>query len=178
MKKPQRRGVRALPLVTFTVIPFLASGCAGGQGPRSTDSIRIILGHGAAPGNPRSNAALEFEKLVERKSAGAIDVQILGQESVGSDTEMMVSVASDSLDMTVNSQGPFASYVPEAALIGLPVLFENSRHAYAVLDGAGEEDLRKAAKEMGFHLLGFWDNGMRDITNSKHPVNVPRTSPV
>src|SRR5699024_11386171 len=56
-------------------------------------------------------------------------------ESVGSDSEMMVSVASGTLDMSINSQGPFSSYVPEASLIGLPFLFENAQHAYQVLDG-------------------------------------------
>lgn len=152
----------------------LLAGCAGGAGPRNTDSIRIILGHGAAPGNPRSNAALLFEELVEEKSDDAIDIQILGQETVGSDSEMMISVASGTLDMTINSQGPFATYVPEAALIGLPFLFENSQHAYAVIDSKEISGyLAEKAEERGFHLLGFWDNGMRDLTNSKHPIETP-----
>lgn len=152
---------------------LLTAGCAGGGGARGGDQIRVILGHGAAPGNPRSDAALEFEKLVESASGGTIDVQILGQEAVGSDTAMMVSVASGSLDMTVNSQGPFATYVPEAALIGLPFLFENSEHAYSVVDGEVSQQLTGKAAEKGFHVLGFWDNGTRDITNSERPINSP-----
>lgn len=160
--------------ITAAAVTALLAGCAGGAGPRNTDSIRIILGHGAAPGNPRSNAALLFEKLVEEKSDDAIDIQILGQETVGSDSEMMISVASGTLDMTINSQGPFATYVPEAALIGLPFLFENSQHAYAVIDSKEISGyLAEKAEERGFHLLGFWDNGMRDLTNSKHPIETP-----
>ncbi len=148
--------------------------CAGGNGPRATSSIRLILGHGAAPGNPRSDAALKFEELVEAKSGNTIDVQILGQESVGSDSQMMISVAAGTLDMSINSQGPFASYVPESALIGLPFLFENSQHAYAVVDSPQvAEHLTRKAQEKGFHVLGYWDNGLRDITNSKHPINTP-----
>lgn len=149
----------------------MVTGCAGGSGPRQTDSVRIILGHGAAPGNPRSNAALLFEQLVEEKSNNTIDIQILGQESVGSDSEMMVSVASGTLDMTINSQGPFASYVPEAALIGLPFLFESSEHAYSVVDADVQQYLAAKAEEKGFHVLGFWDNGMRDLTNNERPIN-------
>lgn len=149
----------------------LLVGCAGGSGPRQTDSIRIILGHGAAPGNPRSNAALLFEELVEEKSNNTIDVQIMGQETVGSDSEMMVSVASGTLDMTINSQGPFASYVPEASLIGLPFLFENADHAYAVVDAEVQDHLAELAEEKGFHVLAFWDNGMRDLTNNERPIN-------
>ncbi|MDC4233338.1 TRAP transporter substrate-binding protein [Actinomyces sp. B33] len=152
----------------------LLAGCAGGAGPRATDSIRIILGHGAAPGNPRSEAALKFEELVEAKSNHTIDVQILGQEAVGSDSEMMVSVSSGTLDMSINSQGPFATYVPEAALIGLPFLFENSEHAYSIVDDDEIHNyLAEEAEPAGFHVLGFWDNGLRDITNSKREINTP-----
>lgn len=155
-------------------VAALLSGCAGGSGPRKTDSIRIILGHGAAPGNPRSEAALKFEELVEEKSDHTIDIQILGQETVGSDTEMMVSVAAGTLDMTINSQGPFATYVPEGALIGLPFLFENSQHAYSVVDSEAIEGfLAKEAESSGFHVLGFWDNGMRDLSNSKRAIETP-----
>jgi tripartite ATP-independent transporter DctP family solute receptor len=149
------------------------SACAGGDGPRNTDSVRIILGHGAAPGNPRSEGALAFQRLVAEKSDGVVEIQILGQESVGSDTEMMVSVAAGTLDMSINSQGPFASYVPEAALIGLPFLFETAAHAYQVLDGPIQDSIAALAEEKGFHVLGFWDNGMRDISNSVRPIEVP-----
>lgn len=161
-------------IAAAVAVAALLAGCAGGSGPRHTDAIRIILGHGAAPGNPRSNAALLFEQLVEEKSNNTIDIQILGQETVGSDSEMMVSVAAGTLDMTINSQGPFATYVPEAALIGLPFLFESSEHAYSVIDDESIEGyLADQAEEHGFHLLGFWDNGMRDLTNSKREINSP-----
>ena len=171
MFRPRRFGAS---IGVLAACAALLVGCAGGNGPRHTDSIRIILGHGAAPGNPRSNAALLFEELVEQASDGGIDIQILGQETVGSDTEMMVSVAAGTLDMTINSQGPFATYVPEAALIGLPFLFENSEHAYRVVDDPQIHDyLAEKAEAKGFHLLGFWDNGMRDISNSKHEINTP-----
>src|SRR5690606_22448824 len=85
----------------------------------------------------------------------------------------MVSVAAGTLDMSINSQGPFSSYVPESSLIGLPFLFESSAHAYQVLDGEIQDSIAALAEEKGFHVLGFWDNGMRDITNSVRPIETP-----
>lgn len=170
-----RRPSKLLRMTVAAMATVLALGaCAGGDGPRNTDSKRLTLGHGAAPGNPRSDGALEFERLVEEKSNGAIDVQILGQETIGSDTQMMVSVAAGTLDMTINSQGPFAAYVPESSLIGLPFLFEDSEHAYTVIDDQEVLGfLAEKSSEKGFHLLGLWDNGMRDITNNQRPINSP-----
>lgn len=168
---PRRRVLHAL--AASAVGAATLGACAGGNGPRPTSSVRVILGHGAAPGNPRSEGALAFQRLVAEQSNGEIEIQILGQESVGSDAEMMVSVAAGTLDMTINSQGPFSSYVPEAALVGLPFLFESSAHAYEVLDGPIDSAIAEKADALGFHVLGFWDNGMRDITNSKRPIEVP-----
>src|SRR5699024_1778869 len=95
---------------------FGLSACAGGDGPRRTDSGRIRRGRGAAPGNPRSGGAVACQRLVAEKADGEREVQILGQESVGGDSEMMGSVASGTLGMALHSQGPFSSYVPEASL--------------------------------------------------------------
>lgn len=174
-RRPSRRSLlRGLGLAGAAGLGTAGLGaCAGGDGPRRTDSVRIILGHGAAPGNPRSEGALAFQRLVAEGSDGEVEIQILGQESVGSDTEMMVSVAAGTLDMSINSQGPFSSYVPEAALIGLPFLFESSEHAYRVLDGEIQQTIAARAQEVGFELLGLWDNGLRDITNSVQPIEAP-----
>lgn len=163
----------AIASISALALTACAGGGTSGGSSGGSESVRIILGHGAAPGNPRSDAAIEFEKLVEEKSGGTVDIQIVGQESVGSDSEMMTSVAAGTLDMTINSQGPFSTVVPEAALIGLPFLFESSEHAYAIIDSDIMDEISTNAEAKGLHVLGYWDNGMRDITNSKRPINSP-----
>lgn len=56
-----RRPSKLLRMTVAAMATVLALGaCAGGDGPRNTDSKRLTLGHGAAPGNPRSEGALEF----------------------------------------------------------------------------------------------------------------------
>lgn len=137
------------------------------------DSRRLLLGHGAAPGNPRSLAAEHFSERVAEKTDGRLEIQVLGSESLGSDSEMLLSVASGTLDMSVNSQGPFSSIVPEVNLVGLPFLFENSEHAYEVLDGEVGDILAEKAEDRGYHVLAWWDNGTRHITNSVRPIESP-----
>ena len=67
------RGTRRRDLLGGLALAGLAgtalTGCAGGDGPRRTDSVRIILGHGAAPGNPRSEGALAFQRPASAKDA-------------------------------------------------------------------------------------------------------------
>lgn len=75
--------------------------------------------------------------------------------------------------MTINSQGPLSPVVPEANLVGLPFLFESSEHAYDVIDGEVGDYLAVRAQERGYHVLAWWDNGIRDITNGVRPIEEP-----
>lgn len=141
--------------------------------PTVEDSRRLLLGHGAEPGNPRSEAATFFSERVAEETDDRIEIQVFGQESLGSDSDMMVSVASGTVDMSVNSQGAFSPTMPEVNLVGLPFLFENSSHAYEVVDGEAGDYLAEIAEERGYHVLSWWDNGIRDITNSTRPIEDP-----
>ncbi|WP_309131541.1 TRAP transporter substrate-binding protein [Brevibacterium sp.] len=168
---------RRLPvrsLIAASAVALLAvTGCAGPRSAGTDGMVELTLGHGAAPGNPRTLGAEEFKQIVESESGGKMKIQILGQETVGSDPEMLTSVQNGALDLSINSQGPFASYVPEIQLVGLPFLFESSEHAYSVIDSGILDGFTDDAESKGLVVLNYWDNGMREITNSKHPINVP-----
>jgi tripartite ATP-independent transporter DctP family solute receptor len=63
--------------------------------------------------------------------------------------------------------------VPELAAFGLPFLFADSQAAYRVIDGAMGQEIARKLEAVGLVSLGWWDNGIRHITNSKRPINRP-----
>jgi tripartite ATP-independent transporter DctP family solute receptor len=140
---------------------------------RSWAQTTLTLGHGAAPGNPRSVAAEEFAKLVSEKTGGEVTVNIAGSEQLGNDVAMLTSLRTGALDITANSQGAASGLVPEIAALGLPFMFEDADAAFAVLDGPIGEELAGKFQELGIITLGWWDNGIRHITNSKQPIEEP-----
>jgi tripartite ATP-independent transporter DctP family solute receptor len=133
----------------------------------------LTLGHGAAPGNPRSVAAEAFAKLVGEKTEGRVTVNIAGSEQLGNDTAMLTSLRTGALDISANSQGAASGLVPELATLGLPFLFEDSAAAFRVLDGPIGAELAEKFAAVGMTPLGWWDNGIRHITNSKKPISKP-----
>lgn len=136
-------------------------------------AVTLTLGHGASPGNPRTIAAEAFAKMVAERTKGSVTIKIAGAEQLGSDVAMLTSLRIGALDLTANSQGPAAGLVPEVAALGLPFLFADADAAYKVLSGPVGERLNKRFSEVGIVVLDWWDNGIRHITNSKRPINMP-----
>jgi len=139
----------------------------------AADARTLVLGHGAAPGNPRTMAADLFAELVEDYSDGSLEVQIQGSEQLGSDVEMLDQVLSGQLDLTANSQGPLANIVSEANVFGLPFLFDSPQAAWEVVDGELGDRVASLAEERGLKVLAWWDNGIRHITNNERPIEQP-----
>jgi len=135
--------------------------------------LKITFGHGAAPGNPRSLAADKFAELVKAKSGGAIEVNVAGAATLGDDAAMLTSLRTGTLGISANSQGAVSSIVPELAALGLPFLFTKSADGVAILSGKIGDLLRPKFDAVGLVPIGWWDNGIRHITNSQRSIVVP-----
>jgi TRAP-type transport system periplasmic protein len=136
-------------------------------------ATNLTLGHNAAPGNPRSIATERFAELVKERSNGNISVRVAGSEQLGNEQSLLTSLRTGAVSMTVNSQGSTSALIPELAALGLPFLFEDSAAAFKVLDGPIGEELAQRFAKVQMVPLGWWDNGIRHITNSKRPVVKP-----
>ena len=133
-------------------------------------AVKLTLGHGAAPGNPRHEAAVKFAEVVKAKASGRIEVQVAPSAQLGDDAAMVTALRTGALDMSANSQGAVANAVPEYAAYGMPFLFSTPAQAFKVLDGALGKELADKSAEKGLVVLGYWDNGIRHMTNSKRPI--------
>ena len=133
-------------------------------------TIKLTLGHGAAAGNPRHEAAVKFAEVLKAKTGGRIEVQVAPSAQLGDDAAMVTALRTGAIDMSANSQGAVANAVPEYAAFGMPFLFANPAQAFKVLDGPLGKELGDKSAEKGLVVLGYWDNGIRHMTNSKRPI--------
>ena len=142
------------------------AGTAGAQ-------TKLTLGHGAAPGNPRHEAAVAFANAVKQKSGGKIEVQVAPSAQLGDDAAMITALRSGTLDMSANSQGAASVVVPEFAAFGMPFLFAEPAQAFKLLDGPLGKELGDKAAAKNLVVLGYWDNGIRHVSNSKRAILSP-----
>ncbi len=155
------------------MIHTLALAAALFAGAASAQAVKLTLAHGTALDNPRHTAALKFAEVVKAKSAGRIDVTVAGAAQLGDDAAMVTALRTGALDMSANSQGAVANVVPEYAAFGMPFLFSSQAHAWKVMDGSAGKELADKSAEKGLIVLGYWDNGIRQMSNSKRPLLKP-----
>ena len=136
-------------------------------------AVKLTLGHGTAIDNPRHTASLKFAEVAKAKSNGRIEVTVAPASQLGDDAAMVTALRTGALDMSANSQGAVANAVPEYAAFGMPFLFASQAQAWKVMDGPAGKELAQKSAEKGLIVLGYWDNGIRHMSNSKKPLLKP-----
>jgi tripartite ATP-independent transporter DctP family solute receptor len=139
----------------------------------SAQAVRLTLGHGNPVGSPRHAAAVKFADEVKAKSAGRIEVTVAPSAQLGDDAAMVTALRTGALDISANSQGALANTVPEYAAFGMPFLFSDLPQAWKIMDGPVGKELAEMTANKGMVVLGYWDNGIRQMSNSKRPLLKP-----
>jgi len=158
-------------LFVRSLLAAAIGGLACAAGAQAQAVVKLTLGHGAAIGNPRHEASVRFAEVAKARSGGRIEVQVAPSAQLGDDAAMVTALRTGALDMSANSQGAVANAVPEYAAFGMPFLFSSPAAAFKLLDGPLGKELADRSAEKGLVLLGTWDNGIRQMTNSKRPIN-------
>lgn len=133
----------------------------------------VIFAHGSNPGNPRYVAADRWAELFQECTSGNHSVNVAPSSTLGDDAEMLTSASAGIIQVTANSQGAMSQIVPEVGLLGLPFLFKDLPTAWKVLDGEVGDMIDQRAQTAGLKVLGFWDNGIRNITHLNKNVSKP-----
>ena len=133
----------------------------------------LKIGYILAKNSQLGAGATVFAGEVARRTQGRYRIEQYPNAELGGEVEMMKGVQLGTVDLAFITGAPMPSFVPEIGIFGIPFLFRDAQHAHAVLDGPiGDALLAKfAAKDM--IALAWGENGMRHLTNSKHPVVTP-----
>lgn len=137
----------------------------------TANAAEVIFAHGANPGNPRFVAAEKWAELYAQCSGDTVNHAPSG--TMGDDVEMLTSATAGVIQVSANSQGAMSQIVPEIGLLGLPFLFNDLPSAWKVLDGEVGDMLDQRAQNAGLKILGFWDNGIRNVTHLSKNVSSP-----
>lgn len=154
---------KALKFALLTAA-LAASALAGAQ------EIRARFGTSLPDSHPQTLGARKFAELVEARTAGRIKVAVYSAGQLGSDLQMQAALQGGTQEFTAPSTATLTGLVKDFGVLGLPFSFANEKEADAVLDGPFGRRLLAKLPERGLVGLAFWENGFRNVTNSKRPI--------
>ena len=140
---------------------------------RAQAPLTLRWAHFAPEDHPANVAAKQFAANVEKRTNGAIKVQIFPNNVLGGPPEQAQQVKLGTIDMGLPTQGQLDKFVLAFGAVMLPFIWDSPQHCYRTLDGPVMQWLAPLAEKQGFVLLHNWDYGFRNVTNSVRPVNTP-----
>jgi len=118
-------------------------------------------------------AAQAFADEVGRRTNGRIHIDPYPNATLGGEVEMLDGLKLGTVDFAIISGAALGNVLPEAGVFSIPFLFRDADHAHAVLDSPLGQSYLAKLKDRGMVGLAWGENGMRQLTNAKHPVKSP-----
>ena len=130
----------------------------------------IRFGYGLNEASNQGRAAKVFAEAVEKASGGKMKVRAIGAAALGPDNQMQQALIGGAQEMMVGSTATLVGITKEMALWDTPFLISNTKEADTLLDGPIGDKIKDKLQEKGLVGLVYWENGFRNLTNSKRPV--------
>jgi tripartite ATP-independent transporter DctP family solute receptor len=136
------------------------------------ETIELKFGHDGAPGSLFAASSEEFARRANAKLGNKAKVLVFGSSQLGDDTEVLQKVKVGTVDFAIPST-IMSSVVPAFGLFEMPYLVKDRQHMQRIEREIVWPTLAPLAEQQGYKILAVWENGFRQITNSKRPIVTP-----
>ncbi|USG67364.1 TRAP transporter substrate-binding protein [Brevibacillus ruminantium] len=162
----------------FLSTAVILSGCGGQSSPASvtpseggTQAAKahiLKVANYFATDHPQNVALREkFQKIVEAKSDGTLQVQIYDNSKLGAEKELYDGVRNGTIEMGIPGLIMQAD-IPKMAVGEWPFLFKDFAHAKKVFQGPiGKEMTEELESKHGVHPLAWSANGFRMFSSNR-----------
>jgi tripartite ATP-independent transporter DctP family solute receptor len=131
----------------------------------------LKFGHVGEPSSLFETTANEFARCVNEAGGGAVEVQVFGSSQLGNDQELLQKLKLDQVQFSLPSS-IMSSVSDTFGVFEMPYIIKDRDHMRRASEQMGEV-FQGAAQENGYHVVGWVENGFRNITNNVRPINVP-----
>jgi len=131
------------------------------------------LGHVLPAEHSWGICSLGFAEEVTKKTEGRVTIEVYHNAQLGDEKDMVEGLQLGTLQMGLIGGDAFQGLEPKMGIQELPYAWEDHFHAYRAFDGELGDKLLDLLAKKGIIGLSWWENGFRNITNNKRPINMP-----
>jgi len=130
----------------------------------------IRMSNGVNQEHPIGNGVAKMTACLAERSGGKMKLQAFWGGALGGDLQATQALRSGTQEMVITSSSPLIGILPDLGVFDLPFLFANETEADAILDGEFGKYISDKMPSVGLVNIVYWENGFRNLTNSKRPV--------
>ena len=158
-------------LVLMSAFFALTAAMIAGAAPYKAD---LKIASSTAMSHTYNVGAQYFAKLVEERTDGRIKFKFYPDGQLGKgERELLEALQQGSIDIYIGSTGPLGGFSSSVQILDIPFIFRDYVHVDKVLDGPIGASLSADLEKVQMKGLAFWENGFRNLTNSKRVVKTP-----
>ncbi len=131
------------------------------------------VNHTLDPTSHYHKGLLKLDELLKEKTKGELSLDIYHSSQLGSERDAIEGVTMGTLEMTLVSSAPLANFTKSFMVFDLPFIVKDRKKAYAWMDGPEGKKILDSVLGKNMVALSIWENGFRNLTNSKKPVVKP-----
>ncbi|MFN8759314.1 MAG: TRAP transporter substrate-binding protein [Tagaea sp.] len=156
-------------LTTFALAAAAALGFAA-PSHAQFENRTIRVSNGVNQEHPVGNGGAKMAACAAERSGNRMRLQGFGGGALGGDLQATQALRSGTQEMVITSSSPLVGILPDLGVFDLPFLFANEREADQILDGDFGKYIADKLPAVGLVNLAYWENGFRNLTNSRRPV--------
>ncbi|ALM50895.1 TRAP transporter substrate-binding protein [Halomonas huangheensis] len=132
----------------------------------------IVFAIGGPPSSLQGQTSQHFADALQERLGDAHTVEYYHSGQIGDERQLLQKLRLGTVHLAGISS-IMSSVAPSFALFDLPFLVKDRDHLLRIDEQIVKTDLAEVAETQGLHLVSTWENGFRQITNSKRAINVP-----
>jgi len=146
-----------------------------GLGNAADAEFNLKFGHVEATLHAFQQTSEYFANEVNKKTNGRVKVSVFPSAQLGNEMAMLDSLRVGAIDFAIITTPNLTGHVPEMGILSIPYMYKNADHIYKVAtDKVIFDKYSKLVqdKNLGFRLLTFLPNGLRNLYATKKINNI------
>lgn len=157
---------QALVLASAPLVATAEDMCQPGEVKITVSLVTSLKGH------PKGQIALAIAEDVNRMMDGRLCMEVFGDSELYNDDDVLEAILRNDVQMAAPSFSKFGAYTQRLQLFDLPFLFRGPTEVIDFFSTPEAQALQDDVADDGFVALGFWSNGMRQISATR-PLITP-----
>jgi C4-dicarboxylate-binding protein DctP len=140
---------------------------------RAQSPMVVKLSHVVADQTPKGQASIKFKELAEKKLPGKVTVQVFPNSQLFGDAKELEALLLGDVQFIAPSLSKFDRYTKKVQVFDLPFLFDDVKAVDKFQADKHGQELLKSMVSRGLLGLGYWHNGMKELSSNKDKLQRP-----